>query len=157
MKSIYPCIWFDDQAEPAAKFYESVFKDARILETTPYLTETPSDKPLGSVLTVTIELNGLKFELLNGGPFFKVNEAVSFVIECKDQEEVDYYWEKLSSDPASEQCGWLKDKFGISWQVLPKRLYELMHDADREKATRAMQAMLEMKKIDVAKLEQAAG
>jgi|SRR5579884_1072320 len=150
-QKIYPCLWFDDQAEEAAKFYVSVFKNSRILETVPYLTQTPSNKPVGSVLTVSYELNGQKFLALNGGPFFKINEAVSFVIECQDQEEIDYYWEKLSAVPESEQCGWCKDKFGVSWQVVPENIDELT------KTKGGMEALLNMHKIDIQKLQDCAG
>jgi predicted 3-demethylubiquinone-9 3-methyltransferase (glyoxalase superfamily) len=148
-QKIYPCLWFDNEAEDAAKFYTAVFKDSRILETAPYLTKTPSNKPVGSVLTVSFELNGQKFIALNGGSFFKINEAVSFVIECKDQEEIDYYWGKLSAVPESEQCGWCKDKFGVSWQVVPESIDELT------KSKEGMEVLLEMKKIDIKKLEEA--
>jgi predicted 3-demethylubiquinone-9 3-methyltransferase (glyoxalase superfamily) len=148
---IYPCLWFDNEAEEAAKFYTSVFKDSKILSTVPYLSETPSDKPKGSVMLVDFELNGLQFTALNGGPFFKISEAISFVIECKDQEEIDYYWEKLSAVPESEQCGWVKDKFGVSWQIIPDNMGELIT------SEAGMKAMLNMKKIDIAKLKEANG
>ena len=150
-QKIYPCLWFDNEAEEAAKFYVSVFKDSKILETAPYLTQTPSNKPVGSVLTVSFELNGQKFIALNGGSFFKISEAVSFVIECQDQEEIDYYWEKLSAVPESEQCGWCKDKFGVSWQVVPENIDELT------KTKGGMEALLDMHKIDIQKLQDSAG
>jgi len=146
---ITPCLWFDDRAEEAAKFYTSVFKDSKILETTHYSAETPSNKPLGSVLTVAFEIEGQRFTALNGGPEFKFNEAVSFVISCKDQEEIDYYWEKLSAVPESEVCGWCKDKFGVSWQVVPENIDELTSTEG------GMKALLEMHKLDIKKLEEA--
>jgi predicted 3-demethylubiquinone-9 3-methyltransferase (glyoxalase superfamily) len=151
MQKITPFLWFDKEAGEAAKFYTSVFKDAKIVS-----TQTMTDTPSGTVEIVDIELFGQRFTLMSAGPLFKFTEAVSFVVDCKDQEEVDYYWEKLSAVPESEQCGWLKDKYGLSWQIVPKRLGELLSDSDREKAGRATQAMLKMKKLDVAELERAA-
>lgn len=149
LKPITPCLWFDNEAEEAAKFYTSIFPNSRILETVPYLTETPSNKPIGSVLTVEIEINGQPFSLLNGGPFFKINEAISFQVFCKDQAEIDSYWEKLSANPENEQCGWCKDKFGVSWQIVPENINELV------KSEAGMKAMLEMKKINIKVLEEA--
>lgn len=151
MQKITPCLWFDSEAEEAAKFYTSIFPNSKIINTIPYLTETPSNKPIGSVLTVEFEINGQPFTGLNGGPFFKFNEAVSFQVFCKDQAEIDSYWEKLSSVPESEQCGWCKDKFGVSWQIVPENM------ADLVKSEKGMKALLEMKKIVVADLEKAAG
>jgi predicted 3-demethylubiquinone-9 3-methyltransferase (glyoxalase superfamily) len=149
MKPLTPCLWFDDEAEEAAKFYTSIFPNSKILETVPYLSETPSDKPVGSVMLVNFELNGQPFVGLNGGPFFKMNEAISFQIFCKDQAEIDSYTEKLSAVPESEQCGWVKDKFGMSWQILPENMGELI------KGEAAMKAMLDMKKIIISDLEKA--
>ena len=153
------CLWFDGQAEAAAKFYTSVFKDSKITKTS-YYGEAGSDthgwKP-GSVLTVAFEANGLSFTALNGGPQYKFNEAISLQIDCATQEEVDYYWEKLSAggDPSAQQCGWLQDQFGVSWQVVPKSLPEMLTDPDSAKSQRAFQAMLDMKKLDIAALEKA--
>jgi len=152
MAKINPCLWFDNEAEGAANFYLTVFKDSKIKNTAYYNTETPSNKPEGSVLTVSMNINGMDFLFLNGGPFFKLNEAVSFMINCKDQEEIDYYWEKLSAVPESEQCGWVKDKFGVSWQIVPENMNELLDSPDPAKSKKAMEAMLKMKKIDIAEL-----
>jgi predicted 3-demethylubiquinone-9 3-methyltransferase (glyoxalase superfamily) len=149
-------IWFDSGAEEAVKFYKKVFGDnLKEGATTPYLTETPSNKPIGSVLTVEFELFGQRFGLLNGGPYFKPNEAVSFMIECEDQKEIDKYWSALSADPGAEMCGWLKDKYGVSWQVAPKALDAMIASKDTEAAARAMKALLGMKKIILADLEKA--
>jgi predicted 3-demethylubiquinone-9 3-methyltransferase (glyoxalase superfamily) len=148
MQKITPCLWFDSEAEEAANFYTSIFPNSKILETVPYIAETPSNKPVGSTLLVNLELNGQSFTLLNGGPFFKINEAVSFQVFCKDQEEIDFYWEKLSASPENEQCGWLKDKFGVSWQIVPEDIGELV------KSEAAMKVFLEMKKIDIEELKE---
>ena len=148
MKKITPCLWFDNQAQEAANFYTSIFPNSKIIETVPYLTDTPSNKPIGSVMLVELEINGQPFTLLNGGPHFKISEAISFQVFCKDQEEIDYYWKKLSAVPASEQCGWLKDQFGVSWQIVPENMGELV------KSEKGMQVFLEMKKIDIKKLSQ---
>lgn len=163
MQKITPCLWFDNEAEEAANFYVQVFNEnpdkkgeSKIVDITRYTTETPSNKPIGSVLTASFELDGNPFLALNGGDFFKLNEAVSFIIDCKDQAEVDYFWGKLSAVPESEQCGWLKDKFGLSWQVVPTKLNELLNNSDQEKAAKVMKVFLEMKKIDIAELEKAA-
>jgi predicted 3-demethylubiquinone-9 3-methyltransferase (glyoxalase superfamily) len=135
----------------AAEYYTSIFKQAKIKNST-----TMSDTPSGTVEVVTVELFGQDFTLMSAGPMFTFTEAISFVVDCEDQAEVDYYWEKLTADGGEEsQCGWLKDKYGISWQIVPRRLTELMGDTDKEKAGRATQAMLQMKKIDIAKLEEA--
>jgi predicted 3-demethylubiquinone-9 3-methyltransferase (glyoxalase superfamily) len=157
---IIPCLWFDNQAEEAARYYTSIFKNSKIKTVTRY-TEAGHEahgRPAGSVMTVEFELNGQPFTGLNAGPHFKFNEAVSFQIMCRDQEEVDHYWNKLSQggDPQAQQCGWLKDKYGLSWQVVPTALVRLMGDPDKEKAGRVMEAMLTMKKIDIAELERAA-
>lgn len=158
MQKITPCLWFDKNAEEAMNFYVSVFKDARIVSVTYYpegITEGPMAGMEGKVLTGIFELNGQRYMALDGGPIFHFTEAISFVVECEDQAEVDHYWEKLSAVPESEQCGWLKDKFGLSWQIIPKRMGELMSDPDPEKAGRVTQAMLQMKKINIAELEKA--
>jgi predicted 3-demethylubiquinone-9 3-methyltransferase (glyoxalase superfamily) len=158
MKQITPCLWFDRNAEEAMQFYTSIFKNSKILTIKRY-PEGPLEGPMvgmeGKVLTGIFELDGQRFMALDGGPIFKFTEAVSFCLECESQEEMDYYWEKLSADPQAEQCGWLKDKFGLSWQVFPTILGELLSDPDPEKADRVMQAMLQMKKIDIAGLKQA--
>lgn len=153
---ISPCLWFDDQAEDAARFYTGIFKDSKITEIARYPQEHYG-KPPGSVLTVAFELNGQSFTALNGGRFFKFNEAVSFQIECATQEEVDYYWEKLGEggDPNAQQCGWVKDKYGLSWQVVPKGMAEMLSDPDTAKSQRTFQAMLQMKKLDIAGLQRA--
>ncbi len=157
MQKITPFLWFDMNAEEAMKFYTSVFKNSKIKNMNRYGPEgaKASGVPEGTVMTGTIQLEGQDFMVLNGGPHFKFTEAVSFVVDCKDQEEVDYYWEKLSAHPESEQCGWLKDKFGLSWQIVPKALGELMGDPDPVKAGRVMGAMLKMKKLDIYGLKKA--
>ena len=148
------CLWFDGQAEEAANFYVSVFKNSRIGRIVRY-TEAGPGEP-GSVLTVEFEANGQKFVGLNGGPEFKFSEAISFEIRCDDQAEVDFYWNALTEGGGEEgPCGWLKDKFGVSWQVAPTRLIDMISDPDQQKATRAMQAMLKMHKMDIAALEKA--
>jgi predicted 3-demethylubiquinone-9 3-methyltransferase (glyoxalase superfamily) len=156
---ITPCLWFDDEAEDAARFYTGIFKDSKISNISYYPDEGREvhGKPPGSVMVVAFELNGQSFTALNGGPHFKFNEAVSMQIECEDQEEVDYYWARLSEggDPDAQQCGWLKDKFGLSWQVVPKIAIELFTDPDAAKSQRAFQAMLQMKKLDIAALQRA--
>jgi predicted 3-demethylubiquinone-9 3-methyltransferase (glyoxalase superfamily) len=156
---IIPCLWFDTQAEEAARFYTSVFKKSKIGKISRY-TEAGREvhqRSPGTVMTVEFELNGQPFTALNGGPQFKFNEAISFQIMCETQEEVDHYWNKLGAggDPRSQQCGWLKDKYGLSWQVIPTVLIEMMNDPDREKSNRVMEAMLKMKKLDIAELERA--
>ena len=157
MQKITPFLWFNNQAEEAVKFYASVFKDAKIGKTTRYdaAGAQVSGMPEGTVMVMEFELFGQKFSALNGGPIFTFTEAVSFVVNCESQEEIDAYWEKLSAHPESEQCGWLKDKFGLSWQVVPTILAELLSDSDPAKSMRVMQAMLQMKKIDIAKLKEA--
>ena len=156
---ISPCLWFDHEAEAAAHFYTAIFKDSKITAITRYgeAGKEIHGKPPGSVLTVAFELNGQSFTALNGGPVFKFNEAVSLQIECENQQEVDYYWEKLNEggEPRAQQCGWLKDKFGLSWQVVPKILPQLLSDPDTAKSERAFQAMLKMKKLDIAGLQRA--
>jgi predicted 3-demethylubiquinone-9 3-methyltransferase (glyoxalase superfamily) len=152
MQKITPFLWFDGQAGEAAKFYTSIFKKSKILNITRYDEEGEkvSGKPKGSVMTVAFEIEGQKFIALNGGPQFKFTEAVSFVVSCKTQQEIDYFWKKLSAGGKEVQCGWLKDKFGLSWQIVPARLPDLI------KHPKAMQAMLQMKKLDIAELERAA-
>ena len=154
MQKIMPCLWFDDRIEDAANFYTSVFPNAKITDMSRYGDAGPM--PKGKVLTVMFELEGQQFMALNGGPQFKFTEAVSFFVKCKDQKEVDYYWNKLTADGGAEsQCGWLKDKFGLSWQIVPDALSRYLTDRDAAKANRVMQAMLKMKKIDIAALEKA--
>jgi predicted 3-demethylubiquinone-9 3-methyltransferase (glyoxalase superfamily) len=156
---IRPCLWFDDQAEEAAKFYTSFFPNSKIVAVTRYgkAGHEIHGRPAGSVMTVEFELNGQRFTALNGGPVFHFNEAVSFQVLCDTQGEIDSYWAKLSAggDPAAQQCGWLKDRFGLSWQVVPRGLAEMLQDPGSAGATRAMTALLKMKKIDVAELERA--
>ncbi len=157
MQRITPCLWFDTQAEEAASYYVSIFRNSRITNVSRY-SEAGREvhgKPAGSVLTVDFELDGQKFTALNGGPEFKFSEAISFQVYCRTQEEVDHYWERLSADPAAEQCGWLKDKFGLSWQIIPAVLSEMLQDEDVERAGRVMQAMLRMKKLDIGELQRA--
>ena len=153
-QKITPFLWFDNQAEEAAKFYTSVFKNSRMLRISRYGEGSPG--PVGSVMTAEFTLDGQEFVALNGGPHFKFTEAVSFVVNCETQEEVDYFWQKLTADGGQESmCGWLKDKFGLSWQIVPRILNEMLLDKDPAKAKRAMQAMLQMKKIDISKLKKA--
>jgi predicted 3-demethylubiquinone-9 3-methyltransferase (glyoxalase superfamily) len=158
MHKIVPTLWFDDRAEEAAQFYASVFKNASIGNVARYGNEGTdiTGKPAGTVMTAEYELEGQPFLALNGGPQFKFSEAVSFMINCDDQSEVDYFWEKLSEGGEEGPCGWLKDKYGLSWQVVPIELGDLLSDPDREKADRVMKAMLQMHKIDIAALRQAA-
>lgn len=156
---ITPFLWFDTQAEEAAKFYTSVFKNSKITATTRYgeAGREFHKKEPGTAMTVGFELEGQHFTALNGGPQFKFNESISFVVHCQSQEEVDYYWEKLSTggDPAAQQCGWLKDKFGLSWQIVPDALIKMLTDPDKARSGRAMQEMMQMKKIDIATIERA--
>ena len=149
-----PCLWFDNQGEDAATFYCSVFPNSRILRTTRYGPNTPGRE--GAAMTVDFELNGQKYVALNGGPEYTFSEAISFYIECADQAEIDYYWNALTEGGEPGPCGWLKDKFGLSWQVAPTRLLDLIGDADAERANRAMQAMMQMGKIILADIEKAA-
>ena len=159
MQKITPCLWFDDQAEEAAKFYTAIFHNSKIVNMTRYgeAGQEVHGRPAGTVMTVAFELDGQAFTALNGGPMFKFNEAISFQVSCETQEEVDYYWEKLSEggDTKAQQCGWLKDKYGVSWQVVPTVLIEMLSDPDAEKSQRVMKAMLQMKKIDIAELKRA--
>jgi predicted 3-demethylubiquinone-9 3-methyltransferase (glyoxalase superfamily) len=154
MQKITPCLWFDTQAEDAARFYTSVFPNSRIVETTYYGPAGP--RPEGMVLTVEFELDGQRFTALNGGPEFQFSEAVSFQVDCGDQDEVDRYWETLSESGEQGPCGWLKDKYGVSWQIVPRALNRLLSDPDREKSRRVMEAMLKMGKIEIDELERAA-
>jgi predicted 3-demethylubiquinone-9 3-methyltransferase (glyoxalase superfamily) len=160
MQKITPFLWFDHEAEDAVKFYTSIFKNSKVGRILRYGEEaakiSESGRPMGSVLTIEFELEGQKFVALNGGPQFKFNESVSFVVNCETQEEVDYFWDKLTADGGEEsECGWLKDKFGVSWQVTPTVLIDMLHDNDSGKSERAMHAMLQMKKIDIGRLKAA--
>ncbi len=165
MPKITPFLWFDSQAEEAAKYYVSIFsagnkKESKIVTTTRYTGDgaNAAHRPEGSVMTVVFRLDGQEFVAINGGPVFKFTEAVSFVVNCDSQKEVDYFWEKLSEggDPKAQQCGWLKDKYGLSWQIVPKNIEKLLSDPDREKAARVMKAVLRMKKLDLEELEEVA-
>jgi predicted 3-demethylubiquinone-9 3-methyltransferase (glyoxalase superfamily) len=151
MQKISPFLWFDDQAEEAANFYTAIFKNSKVGYISRYdaAAAKASGRPEGSVLTVSFQLEGQDFTALNGGPVFKFSEAISFSVECKDQAEIDYYWDKLSAHPEAEQCGWLKDKFGLSWQIVPENMGELI------KSPAGMQAMLKMKKINIIELKNA--
>jgi predicted 3-demethylubiquinone-9 3-methyltransferase (glyoxalase superfamily) len=160
MQKITPFLWFDDQAEEAVKFYTSIFKNSKVGRILRYGEEaakvSQTGRPVGSVLTIEFEIEGQKFTALNGGPAFKFNESISFVVNCDTQKEVDYFWEKLTADGGQEsQCGWLKDKFGVSWQVVPRALIEMLRDKDSEKSERVMKAMLQMQKINIKTLEEA--
>jgi predicted 3-demethylubiquinone-9 3-methyltransferase (glyoxalase superfamily) len=156
---ITPCLWFDDQAEEAAEFYTSIFKDSRIVNITRYgeAGHEIHGRPAGSVITVAFELDGHAFTALNGGPVFRFSEAISFHVNCETQEEVDYYWEELADggDERAQQCGWLKDRYGVSWQVVPTVLREMINDSDSDESQRTVAAMLQMKKIDIDKLRRA--
>jgi predicted 3-demethylubiquinone-9 3-methyltransferase (glyoxalase superfamily) len=152
--SIIPCLWFGGEAEEAARFYASLFPDSHVDR----VVEAPADFPSGKkgdVLSVDFTLMGRKFSGLNGGPYFTFNEAVSFTIPCEDQADVDRYWEALSAVPEAEQCGWVKDRYGLSWQIVPAALYDLLADPDPARAGRVMEAMLKMKKLDIRALRQA--
>src|SRR5205807_10079738 len=157
LQRITPFLWFDHQAEEAARFYVSIFKDSRITSTARYDDEgaKASGRPKGSVMTVAFELDGQEFTALNGGPVFKFTEAISLVVNCQTQEEVDHFWSKLSAGGQEVQCGWLKDRFGVSWQVVPTVLGEMLQDKDREKSKRVMAAMLKMKRINIEALKKA--
>jgi len=156
---INPCLWFDTQAEEAARFYTSIFKGSKITAVARYpaVGQEIHGQPAGAVMMVAFEIDGQSYTALNGGPVFKFNEAISFQIECDTQDEVDYYWQRLSEggDPEAQQCGWLKDKFGLSWQVVPTVLQKMILDPDTAKSQRAFQAMLQMKKFDIASLRKA--
>jgi predicted 3-demethylubiquinone-9 3-methyltransferase (glyoxalase superfamily) len=159
MQKITPCLWFDDQAEEAAKFYTAIFHNSQITRITRYgeAGHEVHGRPAGTVMAVAFELDGHAFTALNGGPMFKFNEAISFQVGCETQEEVDYYWEKLSEggERNAQQCGWLKDKYGASWQVVPNVLLEMLADPDSEKSQRVMKSMLQMKKIEIEELKRA--
>ncbi len=158
MQKITPFLWFDHQAEEAAKFYTSVFKDSKLGKILRYdeASAKAAGGTVGSVLTIEFEIEGQKFTALNGGPQFKFNESVSFVVHCQTQDEVDYFWQKLTADGGQEsECGWLRDKFGLSWQVTPTVLIEMLHDKDPKKSERVMNAMMQMQKIDISKLKAA--
>jgi len=158
MQKITPFLWFNDNAEQAVKFYTSIFRNSKIGKITRYdkAGEKVSGRPAGSVMTVEFRLEGQEFVALNGGPHFKFTEAISFVVNCKTQAEVDKFWKKLSAGGKEVQCGWLKDKYGLSWQIVPTILDELLRDKDAVKSQRVMQAMLKMVKLDIKKLKQAA-
>jgi predicted 3-demethylubiquinone-9 3-methyltransferase (glyoxalase superfamily) len=157
MLKITPFLWYDNQAEEAAKFYVSIFKNSKVTSVSRYGDEAAkvSGRPAGSVMTVAFTLDGQDFTALNGGPLFKFTEAISFVAHCKTQEEVDHLWEKLSQGGQKSQCGWLKDKYGVSWQVVPDVLMELMQDKNPAKSEKVMEAMLQMNKIEIKALKQA--
>ena len=156
---ISPCLWFDDQAEEAARFYTSIFPNSRIGRISRYGKEGHDihGRPEGSVMTVEFELDGRTFTALNGGPVFKFNEAVSFQVYCETQDEVDFYWEKLSNGggPQAQQCGWLKDRYGLSWQIVPSALIQMLQDNDKARSGRVMKALLQMKKLDIRGLQRA--
>ena len=156
-KKITPCLWFDSQAEEAAKFYVSVFTNSKIGKTSRYGKEgfEIHGRKAGTVMTVEFEIDGQKFVALNGGPHFKFNEAVSFQVHCETQQEIDYFWSELGKGGQESHCGWLKDKFGLSWQVIPQALPQMLLDENSESAQRVMRSMLQMRKIDLATLEQA--
>jgi predicted 3-demethylubiquinone-9 3-methyltransferase (glyoxalase superfamily) len=159
MQKIIPCLWFDGKAEEAAKFYVSIFKEAKIGDVIRYGKEGYEIHrgEAGSVLTVEFEIEGQKFVALNGGPIFKFNEAISFQVRCETQKEVDYYWEKLSEggDEQAQRCGWLKDKYGVSWQIVPTVLGKMLQDKDTKKSDRVMKALLQMRKLDIMTLRKA--
>jgi predicted 3-demethylubiquinone-9 3-methyltransferase (glyoxalase superfamily) len=159
LQKITPCLWFDDRAEEAATFYIGIFPNSKIVQISRYgeAGKEIHGKPAGSVLVVSFELDGQTFTTLNGGPAFKFNEAISFQVDCEDQAEVDYFWEKLSmgGDETAQQCGWLKDKYGVSWQIVPRVMIEMLNDADESKSQRAMTAMMKMKKLNIDELQRA--
>jgi predicted 3-demethylubiquinone-9 3-methyltransferase (glyoxalase superfamily) len=159
IQKIAPCFWFDDQAEEAVAFYAGIFRNSKVVNVSRYgeAGHEIHGRPAGTVMTVAFELEGQAFTALNGGPVFKFNEAISFQVNCETQAEVDHYWEKLSEggDPKAQQCGWLKDRYGVSWQVVPRVLVEMMTDPASKKSGRAMEAMLRMKKLDIAELKRA--
>ena len=159
IQKISPCLWFDNEAEDAARFYTGIFKNSRMGSITRYGEAgfEIHQRPAGSVMTVEFELEGLAFTALNGGPLFKFNEAVSFQVMCETQDEIDYYWEELTvgGDPGAQQCGWLKDKFGLSWQVVPTGMAEMLKDESSAGTQRAMTALMGMKKLDIAALRRA--
>ena len=153
MRPIIPNLWFDTQAEEAARFYVGLFEDSRIVSVVPYGPDTPG--PEGSTMVVEFDLMGQRYVGINGGPQFPFTEAVSFVVNCETQEEIDYYWEKLSAGGREVQCGWLKDKFGLCWQIVPTQFFDMLKTASQEQSDRVMKVLMEMVKLDLAKLEQA--
>jgi predicted 3-demethylubiquinone-9 3-methyltransferase (glyoxalase superfamily) len=158
MQKITPFLWFDNNAEEAVNFYVSIFKNSKVGKVTRYneASAKAAGRPKGSVMTAEFQLEGQNFVAINGGPHFKFTEAISFVVDCETQEEVDYFWEKLTADGGQEsQCAWLKDKYGLSWQIVPRILIQMLQDKDAQKAQRVMEAMLQMKKIDIATLKRA--
>ena len=157
MQRITPCLWFDDKAEEAARFYVSIFKNSKLGHITRYgeAGAEVSGRPKGSVMTVTFEIEGQEFVALNGGPLFKLSYAISFMVKCETQQEIDEMWEKLSQGGEKGQCGWLKDKYGLSWQIVVPMLAEMLQDPDPEKTNRVMQAILQMDKLDIKSLKQA--
>jgi predicted 3-demethylubiquinone-9 3-methyltransferase (glyoxalase superfamily) len=160
MKNITTCLWFEDQAEEATRLYTSIFKNSKIKHVSRYgeAGKEHHRRPVGSVMVVSFEINGMEFTALNGGPLFKFNEAISLQVMCDSQEEVDYFWEKLGQggDPKAQQCGWLKDKFGLSWQIIPTAFIEIMSGSNGERAQRAMGAVMQMKKLDLPTILRAA-
>jgi predicted 3-demethylubiquinone-9 3-methyltransferase (glyoxalase superfamily) len=150
MQKITPFLWFDKEAGEAAKFYTSVFKGSKVRSSTKI-----ENSPSGTAEVISLELLGQEFTLISGGPYFKFTEAISFMVNCETQEEIDYYWDKLSADPKAEQCGWLKDKYGLSWQIVPTVLTEMLQDKDKKKVARVTETFLKMKKLDIAKLQKA--
>jgi predicted 3-demethylubiquinone-9 3-methyltransferase (glyoxalase superfamily) len=157
MHKIIPNLWYDSEAEEAANFYTSIFKNSRVIATTHYpkAAEAVSGKKAGTVMTVEFELDGERFLALNGGPDFKFNESVSFAVECEDQAEIDYFWGRLTAGGEESVCGWLKDRFGLSWQIVPKVLNEMMQDRDREKVEAVTATFLKMKKLEIEPLRRA--
>jgi len=159
LQKITPCLWFDDQAEEAVAFYTAIFANSKIVNVARYgeAGHEVHGKPAGTAMTIAFELDGQAFTALNGGPMFKFNEAISLQVNCETQEEVDRYWGELSKggDEKAQMCGWLKDKYGVSWQIVPRVLVEMINDPDSEKSGRVMEAMLQMKKIDIDKLKRA--
>jgi len=153
MQRITPCLWFDDKAEAAARFYTSILPNSKIITTTHYGANAP--RPKGTVMTVVFQLNGQEFMALNAGPEFSFTPAISLMVKCETQEEIDRYWDKLSVDKTAEQCGWLKDKFGLSWQIVPAILDRLLSDADQAKVDRVISAVMKMHKLDIAELKRA--
>lgn len=158
MQKITPFLWFNDQAEEAVKFYASIFKKSKVLKVARYekASANTTGRPPGSVMTIEFELEGQRFVALNGGPAFKFTEAISFVVNCRTQAELDRYWKKLSAGGKEIQCGWLKDKYGLAWQIVPEIVWKLLSDHDSDKAQRVMQAVLQMTKLDIKKLKHAA-
>ena len=159
MQKITPCLWFNDQAEEAMRFYVSIFKNSKVGRVTRYgeAGANVSGRPKGSVMTATFEIEGQEFMALNGGSHITLSEAVSFIVKCDTQKEIDTFWEELSEGGEKGVCGWLKDKFGLSWQIVPTMLSDMMQDKDADKTNRVMQAILQMKKLDIARLQEAYG